>query len=297
MAISSEERDNLPRWRPGKAGFFETYDLRWVEAREKTAGWLRFGPLQEARIEREIFYFSVGPTALFQSGSHGKIEADGHRMEWDLRLEGPSRSLRHLPAPFYLLPYPPTKLLAPRLSCRVSGTVSIDNRQQNLVSVPAHQAHFWGSAHPPFWAWGHCNSFREDPGAVFEGLSSVLSLAGKVQPVTLLHLTFGGKDYSFLAPWHWLRNKSRYDLSHWHFEAEGKGIRLIGKLRADPGKMAGLKYRDPDLSERFCHHTEAADLQIELFRDKERIGTLTAGQTAAFEMATGRPDPRVTFFS
>ena len=312
MALDDLERDNLPRWHPQRRNFFESYVLSWNDPRQKIAGWLRYSllapaardpevtlsgfffdssdptqnrdlqetvPIRSLRSENEIFYFATPTAAIYQTGARGELKSQQDQLSWELKLQEPIVSLRHFPKTFYQLPWPSTKLVAPHLSCRISGEFTVNQKKFSLDAVPGHQAHLWGTARARRWVWGHCNSF-EDPSAVFEGFS----VSDKL---TLLFFVYQGKRYSFLSPWHWSQNKSLPGEHRWHFESAAGEFRFIGDLFTDPKQMMTVRYEDPDGTWREARDTKVADLKIQVLkkgRDWELVDTLTAQKSAAFEV-------------
>jgi hypothetical protein len=359
LPISHQERDNLLRWDLKKRGFYEVYYLKWNDLSQGIAGWLRYTLLipqdrtrepevsvwaiffdakdpqkncavkktfsiREARIEKEIFYLSAGPSAIFETGARGEIGDEKTQMSWELKFEGEGLWLKHFPSPLYWGRFPKTKFLAPYLSVKVNGEFAVNGRRFVLRRAPAHQAHLWGTEMAPFWIWGNCNTFAEDPDFCFEGLSARIGVGGKISPpLTLLFFFWRNKLYRFNSPAQWFTNRSVYDfdqrqrrvegeapralpvegatrapvIDRWRFEASSHDVRFVGELFTETDAMAGVRYEDPDGSERFCHNTKVADLKIHILQ-KENGGwkteeTVTASKSAAFEVVQPTLDRRV----
>ncbi len=334
MSLSLQEKDNLTRWDSAQKGFYEVYYLKFNDLAQGNAAWLRYTLLaprreskrepevsvwgiffdakdpaqnaalkqtysiRDARIEKEIFYFAAGPSAIFESGARGEIDNGRTKMSWELKFEGEGLALRHLPLPLYVGPFPKTKILAPYLSTRLSGEFSVNGRRFVLERVPAHQAHLWGTEQSESWIWGNCNTFIEDSDACFEGLSARVRIGEKFAPeMTLLFLYWKGKFYRFDSPTKWFSNRSFHELDRWHFEAAEGKLRFIGDFFANPKEMIGVRYEDPQGGERFCHNTKIADLKIQILQKGssgwECLKILTAAKSAAFEVVEPTHDPRV----
>jgi len=205
--LTASERLNLPRWDFGKKGFYEVYYLQWNDPAQKIAGWVRYTllspvtgspaaslwavffdgdhpegtlalkkdfSLDSVTREKDFFYLAFGSSAIFQDGMRGEIEQNAQKIGWNLKYgdDGGDHEtiLTHLPSPFYHLPFPKTKLTAPRFQTSISGDWSVGSRSWKLNSVPAHQSHFWGTESAESWTWasqdimltsslGHQNSF------------------------------------------------------------------------------------------------------------------------------------------
>ncbi len=333
MSLSEAERDNLLRWDGSKRGFYEAYYLKWNDPEHQTAGWLRFGldsprngnpqatllgvyfdlkdpkknlaltqtvPISETRLEHELFFLEIKSSVIFQTGTRGEIQTPRGKMTWDLSFHEPTTRLRHLPSLLYPLPWPETKINAPHLSCRLSGQFGLNDQSFSLQSLPAHQAHHWGTKLANSWVWGNCTDFQEDPTAVFEGLTAGIAIGQKpIRPLTFLFFVYRGKRYSFLSPLVWFQNRSRYETNRWHFEAMRGDIRFLGDLTAPREQRVRIPMNSPNGLSCHIHTTMVADLKINVFK-KNKAGwqlleTLTANKTAAWEVAGPKPDPTIAW--
>ena len=318
--LSSEEKNNLSQW-IGQKPFYEVYYLKFNNLKDETALWLRYTLLvpkkrepeaslwgiffdaknpannffiketvsaKQFKIERDFFYFSIGESSLFQDGAVGQMKQSSHTLQWDLHFSHET-SLNHYPSPLYLLPYPKTKFLAPHLSMRVSGSVLIDGKRMLLDNVPGHQAHLWGTGQATRWAWANCNTFVEDPTAVFEGLTTQVKIGPRLSPpLPLFFFQIGGKHYAFNHSYHWKRNISHYDRQSWHLEAPAGNRYFVVNLWARPEDQMEVPYEDPTGSRRLCLNTKLADLQLDILEKKNgcwrMAKRLTAKRSAAFEV-------------
>ena len=188
MLLSGTEYWNLPRL-PRKGPHIETYALRFTDLKQAVAMAYRQSlilhadgtqeaalritlhdlnapenllvlserrPLQEARVERDIFYFAVAGGELYHNGSHGFLAATTPKLEWQLRWEPAEQSFRYLPLPFL---YKREQLVAPRLvapnpDIKLQGWLRWNGREYRLNQTPAHQYHLWGPSYPEQWCWG-----------------------------------------------------------------------------------------------------------------------------------------------
>ncbi len=333
MPLSQREEDNLTRWDGHRKSFYEVYYLKWNDLSQGIAGWLRYTLLaprdgnpefsvwgiffdsnnpshnlglkknytrKESVIERDIFYFAPGPSAIFDGGARGDLSDEKRSLSWELKFDGSHHetlSLRHLPWPLYHGGFPKTKIVSPYLSCPISGDFVVNGRRYQLSKVPSHQAHLWGSEQAQSWAWGNCNTF-DDPDFVFEGLSARINVAGRTSPpMTLLYFYWDGQWHAFNSPRQWFLSRSEHSLTRWHFEAGTGRLRFVGDMIARPEHMVGVRYDDPTGSERYCHNTKVADLTIEIL---ERIGKnwecvkkVSAWNSAAFEVVGPSHDRHV----
>lgn len=332
MAVYAQELDNMVQWDGKRRPFYEVYYLKFFSPEAQRAFWLRYtllaprrdlGPpsasvwalsfnrlqpdrpiaaketwtSEQALIDRDIFYFQVGESAIYNNGARGRAASGGHEIRWDLQFSPNEASERIYPTSFYYLPLPKTKFLSPNWSVRVSGEVSVDGQSIRVDRAPGCQAHLWGTQHAERWAWSHCNSFHEDSQAVFEALTGQVRVGKKLlRPLTAMSLRLGdGRVLRFNRISQLLFNKSSYGLSGWELEGHRGHYRVKASLQNRPAEMAGVTYTDPDGSKRYCYHAESADLIVQVFETArggdKLLHSLTAQRSVAFEVVEPTPMP------
>ncbi len=247
-------------------------------------------------------FIDIGGGYLSLDAAKGVLQDSDHRLEWDLRFEDPSTSFCLYPSSWlYKLPFPKTKFLEPRLSTFVSGTIKKDHDEYHLEHHKASQAHLWGTQYARRWTWGNCNSFVEDPTALFEGFTAQVPLVGNKwvsPPLSLFYFVFEGKTYRANGVWQWLKNKSRSSLLEWKFSATCGDTRFEGTVTRELADIVGLEYQGPRGEKRFCHNTMLASLKIQVLRARPKgwvpYKKLTS-KSAAFETLEPEADPQVRF--
>lgn len=332
MGVYDQELDNIVRWDGKRHPFYEEFFIRlnlksrpyslWLrytlfaprkelgpptaglwaiffdhESPEKNAAAKQIVSIDQTVIERDIFYFQIREAAIYNSGARGQVSSGGHEISWDLQyLPNPS-SFRLYPYSFYYLGFPKTKLISPNWSIRAEGRMSVDGESFEFRDAPGCQAHLWGSKRVEHWAWAHCNTFLEDPGAVLEILTTQFPIGKKMlRPVTLICLSLGdGRQIKLNRMIHWFLNKSRYDLAGWEAEGERGHWRVQVRVNSSPEAMVGVTYNDTDGSKLYCYHAEAAGFTVELFEQRggayKKVKTLTSPRAGAFEVAERTPVP------
>lgn len=332
MAVYRQELDNMVRWDCRRWPFYEVYYLKFAAPEAQRAFWLRYtllaprrdlGPpsasvwavafdllkpgtpiaaketwtAEQAVIDRDIFFFQVGESAIYNNGARGRAASGGHELRWDLQFQPNEASERIYPASFYHLPFPKTKFLSPNWSVRVSGELSVDGKAIRVARAPGCQAHLWGTSHAERWAWSHCNQFHEDSGAVFEALTGQVRAGRRLlRPLTAITLRLGdGRTLRFNRISQLLFNESRYDFSGWELSGQRGHYRVEARLLNRPAEMAGVTYTDPDGSKLYCYHNEGADLSVKLFETGRKgdklLCALNAQRSAAFEVVERAPAP------
>ncbi|MBI2082081.1 MAG: hypothetical protein HYT76_00795 [Deltaproteobacteria bacterium] len=324
MSIDAGERENISRWNLSKDCFFESYVVHWADPGQEMAASLRYillspqgrdpeatvwghffdrrdpkqnlflketFPLTNMQVEHEIFYFSAGASAIFQSGARGELK--NKTMSWELKFLPPTRSFRYLPAPFYHLNIPAMKWIAPQLSFQLNGELKVRDKVFSFPSVIASQVHLWGKGIDDSWTWGHCRHFREDKEAFFEGLCLPVTWKRRTMIVPLLYFFYHGNEYLVRDPVAWLKSKSSYGTNQWHFEVQDKDLLFIGDFSSPSEVMTNLQYEDPRGSMRQVQFSGVADLKIQISQKNGKnwrpIDTLTAEKSAFFETGTRKP--------
>lgn len=322
MTLNKREAGNLPRWQPGRTGFYEVYFLMWQNVEKRQIGWIRhilnaptqgaatasvWGaylhmdeparniaiqqafPIDQVRTGVDPFHFDIGASSIGQGTAAGAVSGGGVNMEWNLRFDAPGALVNHIP--IHWGPFPRTKFVSPFCGGRLSGAVRIDGQELAVQNTPAVQSHFWGTKIVAAWVWGHCSSFREDPDFVFDGVWAQERIAGlTLSPITCLFFHWEGHTYSCNGLVQSLfGNSSRHDLYEWTFEAKSGDLMFRGKMTGRPGRKIIWTHRDPDGDERYGHLDLTADLRLDILRRSgnqwQLLKTLTAEQSATFEVS------------
>lgn len=332
MGVYDQERENMVRWDGRQTPFFEAYRLKVNLAPSPHALWLRFALLaprktlgsptaslsalfydiqnppgsvalkrtyniDQTQIDRDIFYFQIQDSSIYNSGSRGQISSGGHEIHWDVEFVPNEASFKLYPQSFYYLPIPRTKILSPNWSFRAKGEIKLDGKTYPFSDCPGSQAHLWGTHYAEKWFWGHCNGFQEDPQACFEAMSFPLRWGKRLQSsCNLIALRLGdGREFIFNRMVHWFLNRSRGDLSKWELKGQ-KGLwRLKAEMQNPVAGVLGVTYTDADGSKRYAYHSEAADFRVELFEHKTKQPSLilTSQKSGTFEVLDRTPLPDI----
>ena len=321
--LSSKERDNLLVWDGRRQGFYEVYYLKWNDAASRTAGWVRYTltspatkelkpycelwgiffdaekprrnfavkhrfPIFDLSWKRDSFQIGISEAELTMDHARGTIR-DGksqNSFSWDLGICSKSETYRYFPSErFYTGGFPKTKGLSPHMNARFNGTVTANGRIIDLADAPGQQTHLWGTQHAQRWVWGHCNTFTEDPDAVWEGLDSQVKLGPFTSPhFKLFYLRTGGRTHLFNAPALWFRNRSRWDLGRWEFAFANSDICAEGIINCEYDQMVAVTYTDPDGQRLWCNNSKVASISLKLSNAQgDPIGTLSSPEGCAAE--------------
>ena len=323
MNFQEKEVDNLLRWDGIKNGFYEVYFLKWNDAKSRTAAWIRYTltapesikvkpycelwgiffdikepknnfalkqrfPIYAMSWGEEKFNIRISDASLSQHTAVGRLDdpQTGHSLAWDFSFDSDSKTYKYFPHELlYKGGFPKTKGMAPHMNGRFSGTLVANNRKINFTDAPGQQTHLWGVKHAHRWAWGHCNMFKEDPEAVWEGLDAQIKLGPFVSPhLKLFYLKFNGQEHFFNAPSKWILNQSEWKLSKWKFEMTDHLIRVEGSVKCDYDQLVAVTYTDPDGSKLWCNNSKIASIKLKVFdQENQMITALTSNDGCAAE--------------
>lgn len=333
MTLTAKEQANNIRWDGKRPGWFEVYFLKWNDPKSQTAAWIRYTftipsdsekqpycelwgvffdavqldrkfaikkryPFHQLAWSQDPFSLDIGDAFLGMYGANGEIidQDRGHHLTWDLKFDSQDPPLFHFPYSFlYKHEFPRTKVVAPHVNARFSGKLSVDGKEINLEQAPGQQEHLWGTKHAFRYTWGHCNSFTEDPLAVWEGLDAQIRLGPVTCPrLKLFYLKSQSGEYLFNSPLKLIRNHSSCGLGFWDFMAQDRHVRLVGRLRCSTDRFVGLTYTDPDGEILWCNNSKLASIELQLYgKNGKCIENLTSNQACAIEHTDRLPHPLV----
>lgn len=325
---------NALRWNRKQRGYYEVYYLKWNDAPSSTAGWVRytltsplakigepycelwgiffdaknpannFGvrnrfPIEALQADTNPFALRIGDGELTATTARGVISPTGAGplLGWDLQIRALDEVVRPFPldAMYRQAGLPTTKVIVPHQNSRFSGTLTIGERTLEFSDAPGQQSHLFGTRHAHRWAWGHCNSFAQDPEAVWEGMDAQVRLGPTLPHFKLFYVKAFGKAHWFNSLPQLVRNQSRWDRRAWSFAAENDEVKLSGEITCRPENFVTVGYMDPNGALLYCHNSKVSDIRLDLnARDGSHLGTLTSQSACAVEFVDRRIYPGMT---
>jgi hypothetical protein len=261
-------------------------------------------PIMDWKSTNYTWWFCFGAAALTDRSAKGRIEKDGKFFEWDLQWDPNPDTICYLPyAWLYKAPLPKTKVLTPNVDIRFRGTFRTQDEAFVCEGEPGEQTHIWGVQHAQRWVWGHCNIFKEDPSAVFWGLSAQIPIGPwTTPPLSVFYFRYRGGEYLVNRLWKGWSHPTDFSLGRWDFTAiVSDDLRLKGEFRVTSDRCVGVEYRDPNGDPLYCNNTKIADFQLTvLCREKGRKGgrllpetSFHAEGSAAWELVERHANPQV----
>jgi hypothetical protein len=223
-------------------------------------------PYSEARFSPDALDVRVRDVEIRPGFTRGKLEARGHRIEWELEFDATGPALTLLPtAKMYQGKFPSSKLVTPFPDTRYSGFYRVDGREVKVDGWRGMQGHNWGRRHAQLYGWGHVNQWDGDAPVMMEGVTARVKMGPVlVPPLTIVCVWHEGARYEFNSVRTMLRNTGSVALRSWKFEAETHRAKLRGELSATTDDMVGLYYENPDGDMTYCLNSKIARAWLRL---------------------------------
>lgn len=327
MLLDRKEQDNILRWNKQR-GWYEVYYLKWNDFASKTAYWVRYTltaplgtvgepycelwgiffdidtpdknfavknrfPIDKLSWDTNRFRITIADAQLTQNACHAKIvdNKNGNSLSWNISFDSQGPTSYLFPSPrFYEGAFPKTKAIMPHQNARFSGTVVANGREITFKDAPGQQTHLWGTKHSLRWAWGHCNTFKEEETAIWEGLDAQIKLGPFPSPhFKLFYLETEGKIHHFNRLSHWFNNRSKWRLGHWTFEAKDEEIRIRGEITGRIKDFVAVTYMDPDGEFLWCNNSKVSSIRLDVYTlNGKHIKTLSSDFGCAAEYVDRR---------
>lgn len=317
------QRPNALQYRRGQRdGHYESYFFRANHPGEPRAFWIRYtifapaGAPDQAIGELWLAWFDgeTGENLAVKSehpiagcefagdgldATIGGATAGGSRLagaigehRWDLSFAGDQPPLLLLSDGLYRRALPRAKALVPLPMARFDGELEIAGRRIAVDGWVGSQNHNWGSQHTDRYAWGQVAGFDDSPDSFLEVATAQVKLGPIWTPrMTPLVLRHGGREFAFNGLVRALRNRGRYRLFDWSFEAGDRRTAIAGRIHAPAPAFVGLRYGNPPGGAKHCLNSKIASCELTLTdRRSGRSETLRTASRAAFEILVDPSD-------
>lgn len=234
---------------PGRAGCEGTYQGKpvqvwatWFPASGKPRSFIQGFPLDQFDLSGRglaPFHFRVGDNAMEENSCRGALNADGHRVTWNLRYDS---TLRVTLSSKGWVGFSRT----PHSDAVFSGSVSLDD--QSFVGDPLGfgvQGHNCGYRHRNFWIWAHAYFPRPGkPATTLEALTYEMPFGLVFRKAVLWH---DGRQHVFRN----LKEAAVRESMLWNFRSVRRGIRLNAMIDGRGDGVQHLPYTRTDCSGAF----------------------------------------------
>ena len=224
----------------------------------------------------------IGGATLREGAFRGELEAEGHRVSWDLHYDPGSEPHFYFGTWLRRLAESRTSVTLPNPQIFLSGTVTIDGESLPIDRAVGHQAHHWGVQRASRWLWAHCCAFEEDESAILELLAPA-GPGGISFTFVRLHTARGRFFADGLAS---IANRSVASLGAWRFEGLSTDHRIIADLTVEPRFVQRFVYLSTDYRASECWNTQVADCLVRVFTrgsagDRLELALRSHGKAAA----------------
>lgn len=241
----------------------------------------------------------IGNCELSLNKTHGKVQAKGDTIEWDLSFHpGTQNSFDATPRFFAR-----TKLLGGSVGTvheelYFTGTTRINGETLHWKNAPGMQGVIEGSKSGHSWTWGHCNTFTDTEGKpvsfLFEGLSVKARLGPLTSPrLNTFFFVYLGEKYTFNSLKDLFHIRSKHRLNEWEFQVDRGELSFRGMISAEHKDFVGLTYEDTNGSLLYCANSKLASMKVFIYRRGKLECTMTADGSAAFEVVSRDKNPYV----
>ena len=230
-------------------------------------------------------YIAIDGASFGPGYATGSISAPALDASWDLKFSDPGEAFHHLPyRRLYEAPLPKTKFLSPYPSARYSGTVTVGGETIELDSWPGMVGHNWGAEHAERWVWiqgsldgSPTNCFDMAAGRIKLGPLTTPWVANGVLRLDGAEHRLGGFDKLF-------KTKIEEGPTGCEFRISGDGVKVSGRVSAEPRNFVGWVYADPKGPEHNTLNCSISDLELEVTRKDGEPQRLEVTGAAAYEI-------------
>jgi hypothetical protein len=241
-------------------------------------------PLAALEAATHPFRLRLGKSEWGPDGCRGELASSRGVARWQLAWQS-----REAPFPFLDPRFQGLSSVAnigAKPALTITGSFEVDGRSFSLEGTPGGQQHTWGSSHALAWNWG----FATGSDFWVDGVTSrVRSRLGRVLTGTAIGARAGGESFRLNGFLQVLRHRGTISADGWRVAARLGDQRLEVEIKPRRQDLLGVTYQDPRGGNRYCYHTEVADLRLELSRGGRSLAEISRPASAAFEYASATP--------
>jgi hypothetical protein len=212
----------------------------WFPRVGKPQTWIQGFPLEDFCLSpgTGLLLFEVGENQIGENYCRGRLEADGHRICWDLRYHSSFKA--ELSSKGWI-----GFSRTPHSDAIFSGEITLDNHAfRGEPLAYGMQGHNCGYRHRKFWTWTHVHFSRpNETSSTFEALAYEMPLGPAFRRAVLWHQ---GQKFIFRALREQVRDSRQLI---WNLQCRGdKGTSAELDIRGREGFVHRLHYVKTDCS-------------------------------------------------
>ncbi len=234
--------------------------------------------LSLSAVGAKPFHFEIGPNRIDDNSCRGRLEVEGHRVEWNLRWRS---TFAASATEVGWIGFSRT----PHSDGFFSGEISLDGQQWSGDPLGfGLQGHNCGFRHRHLWNWTHCLFQHAGVFSTFEALEYEIPLGRRVRRALLWH---GGQLYRFSELGELLRDPRNLRWVFKCFRPEDD-TSVLAWIDASGPSLHRLPYLKTDCSGTFeVANNSLARATLYFLRGSQPATTLSTDSGAALEMVGG----------
>lgn len=254
----------------------------------------------EQDVSNEGGHLNIGENGFSTTKLWGKLRSKGKTAEWDFEIKPRTEmAFNYVPPVTQKTSLIRSSFFNPGMDFIFNGTSTIKGRKIEWKDCPGTLVRSSGCHYPKSWAFAHCNSFLSDDGepesAVFSGLTSDFFFA---KPIPLprmnsFYFFYKGKHYSFNSVWDSVRARSTPSLAEWSFRVDRDQMSFRGELTTEMKDFCGYAFEDTNGTLLYSSHSNLTDMKLHVYQNDKLEKTLTAKNSATFEMVSRKKSPYI----
>jgi hypothetical protein len=236
-------------------------------------------------------YLELAGARLEPGRAAGSVTSEALDASWELTFDDLAGAFHHLPYErLYGAPLPRTKFLSPHPAAVFNGELTFTGERIEVDSWLGMVGHNWGTEHAERWVWVQGSQLGGHPDAYFDMAAGRIKLGPVTTPwVANGMLRIDGVEHRLGGFDRLLSTKIDDGSSGCGFELSGAGIKVHGRVSADPRNFVAWVYADPLGPEHNTLNCSISDLELEVERDGARQ-RLEATGTGAYEIGMRETD-------
>jgi hypothetical protein len=237
-------------------------------------------------------YVELDGARLEPGRATGEISSAGLDASWELDFTDRAGPLRHLPYErLYSAPLPRTKFLSPHPAAVFDGTLTVGDDRIAVERWPGMIGHNWGAEHAERWIWVQGSELDGQPDAYLDVAAGRIKLGPVTTPwVANGMLRLDGIEHRLGGFDKVLSTSIDEGPNGCGFELSGRGVKLRGRVSAEPRNIVAWVYADPAGPEHNTLNCSISDLRLEVERDGAPPRSLEVKGAAAYEIGMRETD-------
>ncbi len=238
-------------------------------------------------------YLRIADAELRDGSAVGKLGTPALDASWNLRFADDHEPFFHLPRRWlYRAPLPRTKFLSPYPNARFDGELSVGGERIAVEGWRGMVGHNWGAEHAERWVWVEGAGLDGRPESdYFDMAAGRIKVAGLSTPwVANGMLVLDGNSHRLGGFERVPSTEIAEEATSCAFRLRGRGVKVSGRVGAQPKDFVAWVYADPDGAEHNTLNCSISNLQLDVQLEGGPTKRLTVRGAAAYEIGMRETD-------